>query len=355
MKYVIEPMQFALNENFTEVEFLLFIKRLYEWRDWLKNNPDDVYILSDTTEILAYNNLYPVGEILKKLAKNYKVASAQAADLEQFMSILIRQTQKIDKLCLGSEIERKSVIVNTTPETTIPERAKKLDEGLEKLLWFTNCHKKISSSHEGSYIVFANDISGEYDLIFNGEILQEEKGELKIKDTEETMHVNFKSSIKEFLTNEDTPVLICQNVEKKGDLDFAIRVSLYQYKKLKKLKDAYLGFSFYVQDSFFKDFCRNHYPNQPSVLRSLMEAMPHTVMSVNLKQRHPLRIGPGGNDPQRFSKDKTYAAWRRFVTSSIKMHYWQRDDDFWFANIEEHDFDWILEEFHKPKTLTLSV
>lgn len=355
MKYVIEPMQFALNENFTEIEFLMFIKRLYEWRDWLKNNPDDVYILSDTTEILAYNNLYPVGEILKKLAKNYKVATAQTADLEQFMSNLIRQAQKIDKLCLCSETERKSVSVDATSETPIPERAKNLDEGLEKLLWFTNCHKRISSSQEGSYVVFANDISGEYNLTLNGEKLQEEDGDLKIKETQEKMHVNFKSSIKEFFADEDTPVLICQNVEKKGDLDFAIRISLYRYKKLKKLKDAYLGFSFYVQDSFFKDFCRNHYPDQPTVLRSLMEAMPHTLLYMNMGQRHELRTGKGGNNPQRKSKDKKYLAWRRFVTSSVKMHYWQKDEEFWFANIEEHDFDWITEEFNKPKSLTLRV
>lgn len=355
MKYVIEPMQFALNENLTEEEFLFFIKRLYEWRDWLKNNPEDVYILSDTTEILAYNNLYPVGEILKKLADNYKVATAQAADLEQFMSNLIRQAQKIDKLCMGSEIERKSVALKPKDNSSLPERAKKLDEGLEKLLWFTNYHKKISSSQDGSYVVFANEISGEFDLAIEGEKLQEENGELKIVDTFENMQVNLKSSIKDFLADNDTPVLICQNTEKKKDLDFAIRVSLYQYKRLTKLKDVYLGFSFYIQDSFFKDFCQNHYADHPTVLRSLMEAMTHTVMSVNMKQRHPLRIGPGGNDPQRLSKDKTYAAWRRFVTSSIKMHYWQKNEDFWFANVDEHDFDWIVEEFHKPKSLTLFV
>lgn len=346
-------MQFALNENFTEVEFLMFLKRLYEWRDWLKSNPNDIYILSDTTEILAEQNLYPVGEILKKLAKNYKVASAQAADLEQFMTNLLRQAQKIDSLCEACELDLEKVEIPKKTDVQLPERAKKIDEGLSKLLWFTNCHKEIKESHDGSYVVFANDMTGQYEVEMTGSKLVEQDEEVSVVEEKKRMQINFKTSIKEFLKDENTPVLICQNIENKGDLDFAIRVSIYQYKKLKKLGDAYMGFSFYVQDSFFKDFCRNRYPDKESVLRSLMEAMPHTVMNVNLAQRHPLRTGKGGNNPQRKSHDKTYLAWRRFVTSSIKMHYWQKDDDFWFANIDEHDFDWILEEFDRPKTLTL--
>lgn len=346
-------MQFALSDKFSEKELLLFLKRLYEWRDWIRDYPDDVYILSDTTEILASRNLYPVGDILKSLAKAHNIVSVQAVDLDKFMSELFRKAKKIDELCVNSESDLKSVKFTKVANEQLPERAKNIDEGLEKLLWFTNCHKTLFSSQEGSYVVFANGITGEHDLTLIGEQLKERDGSIDIKEVKETMRANFRTSIKEFLTDENAPILICQNVEKKGDLDFAIRVSIYQYKKLKTLKDAYLGFSFYVQDSFFKDFCKNHYPSQPGVLRSLMEAIPHTVLDVNLKQRHPLRTGKGGNNAQKLSKDKSYSAWRRFVTQSIKMHYWQKDNDFWFANVEEHDFDWIIEEFHKPKSLTL--
>lgn len=329
----------------------MFLKRLYEWRDWLKSNPNDIYILSDTTEILAKQNLYPLGEILKKLAKNYKVASAQAADLEQFMATLIRQAQKIDSLCKESDLVLEKV--EMPEKEDLPKRAKKMDEGLEKLLWFTNCHKQLLSTQEGSYVVFANEFKGNHQVDLKGNLLTEKDGEIQIEEMNSSMQVHFQSSLKEFLKDENTPLLICQNIENKGDFDFAIRISLYQYKKLKKLNDAYIGFSFYIQDSFFKDFCRNSFGTKDSILRSILEAVPHTVLSLNMAQRHPLRKDKGGNSKQRKSTDKQYVAWRRYVTTSIKMHYWQKDEDFWFANIEEHDFDWIMEEFHKPKTLTL--
>lgn len=355
MKYVIEPMQFALNENFTEVEFLMFLKRLYEWRDWLNRCPEDVYILSDTQDILAYNNLYPVGDILKKLAKTYKVATAQASDLDQFLSNLIRQTQKIDKLCQEEEYELSSVEIQKDKENPLPERAKDIDDGLQKLLWFTDCHKRKTHAHDGSYVVFANDIKGKFNVTLLGNKLEDNKGNLKILERTDNMSVRFMPYLKTFLLDKETPVVICQEMETKADLDFAIRIATYQIKTPKKFEELYKLYNFYVQDSFFKDFCRNKFYDDDSLLRSIFEAMPHTLLYMNMGQRHDLRTGKGGANKQRKSKDKKYLAWRRYVTTSVKMHYWQKDEEFWFANIEEHDFDWITEEFNKPKSLTLRV
>lgn len=348
-------MQFALNENFTEVEFLMFLKRLYEWRDWLKQCPEDVYILSDTQDILANNNLYPVGDILKKLAKTYKVASAQASDLDQFLSNLIRQTQKIDKLCEAEEYELGSAKIEKSKDDTLPVRAKEPDEGLQKLLWFTDCHKRLTNAHEGSYVVFANDMKGRFDVSLIGNKLEDDNGNLKILERRDKMSVRFMPSLKTFLLDKDAPVIICQEMETKADFDFAVRISIYQIKTPKKFEDLYKLYNYYIQDSFFKDFCRNKFYDDDSLLRSFFEAMPHTMLYMNMGQRHEFRTGKGGNNPQRKSKDKKYLAWRRFVTSSVKMHYWQKDEEFWFANIEEHDFDWITEEFNKPKSLTLRV
>ena len=41
MKYILDPMLFALREDISEPDFRLFVRRLIMWDRWLEEHPDD--------------------------------------------------------------------------------------------------------------------------------------------------------------------------------------------------------------------------------------------------------------------------------------------------------------------------
>ena len=57
------------------------------------------------------------------------------------------------------------------------------------------------------------------------------------------------------------------------------------------------------------------------ILRAIVE----TLVQANMPATHPLRTGPGGNDPQRVRPSDEAKAWRRDVDREHHLHYWQSD------------------------------
>ena len=52
MKYLLDPTVFALDESISERDFNIYVNRLLLWDKWLEKNPGDVYVLSNTEDIL---------------------------------------------------------------------------------------------------------------------------------------------------------------------------------------------------------------------------------------------------------------------------------------------------------------
>ena len=85
MKYILEPMALALEPQAGEKEFKLYVNRLLQWFEWIERYPEDVYLLSDTCELLAFENLYPIYQVFDELVKKYKVNYVQAKALNMFI------------------------------------------------------------------------------------------------------------------------------------------------------------------------------------------------------------------------------------------------------------------------------
>lgn len=334
MKYILEPMVLALDRNVSEKDFKRYVNRLLLWDEWMERYPEDVYLLSDTCELLAMEDFFPVYNVFSELVKKYKVDYVQAADLNRIINKLVGHAQKLDNEVVKAVEED---VVLGTPKTDFKPKDDTCPEGMWKafgrVLNDVYCHCRKSGWKEDSIVLFCKNISREltFDVVY--ETMDEGKDEW-IKHTHHA-RVMCCSSLKEFFCHGGTPVKILENHRNKEDISLAVRVAVYQKGSLKRVMDAFSGYQFYIQHSFYKDYTQANYRTQPSFLTSFTNAMSNCLLNRQMRDREDFRTGKGGNNPQMRHGD--YGAWRWYVTQSVKMQYWQRGDDYRFANIKEHD------------------
>lgn len=67
-------------------------------------------------------------------------------------------------------------------------------------------------------------------------------------------------------------------------------------------------------------------PPTQQLRRSLLRAIVETLEKTNLSATHQIRMGPGGDDPQRVRKSDQAKAWRRDIDRDHHLHYWECKD-----------------------------
>ena len=334
MKYVLEPMLFALDENCSENEFKNFVKRIIRWERWLEEHPDDVYMLSSTEEILSAKMAYPIYPVFQKMMDKYNVTYIKACDLNKSISKLLKETKKIDTIN-GCSITDDVILtqVELKADSDGQQVCRDGRESLGDLLWSVYCRMKTEGEKADTYLVFASNISDKVTLNVQYKTIVD--GVEDYVDCAESVTIKCHSSLRDFFSNSNTPDTILSNVRKKKDLQLAVRVSIYQKGGLKQWADSFDKYKFTIQDSFYKDYCDAHYADNSTIKNRLMDEMSNVILNRHLSQREDWRIDKGGNAGQQCKNG--YLAWRWFVTQSVKMMYWQKNEHYKFANVKEHD------------------
>ena len=96
MKYLLDPTVFALDEKISEQDFKLYVNRLLLWDKWMEKYPDDVYVLSNTEDILYDMCYLPIYPVFDKLVKKYRINYVQASNLNQAINRLLHKSRTID-------------------------------------------------------------------------------------------------------------------------------------------------------------------------------------------------------------------------------------------------------------------
>lgn len=337
MKYVLDPTTFALDLNISERDFKVYVNRLILWDKWLAQYPEDVYVLSNTCDLLCNMQYFPIYPVFAELTKKYKIDFVQASDLNKMINRLLNNAKKIDRI--GTDRPDDDVIfigLKMKEDMDWSSRPGDLKKSFEQLLWYLYCQCQKSENCIDSFVVFGKNLASNITLNVQYQTIVEENNELREVVKNDNVKIYCRSSLADFFKDSKTPLTILHQTDTKDDLSLAIRVSVYQKGSLKKVADSIDKYHFVIQDSFLKEFNTNHYQVNDSLLNSLMEAMSHTLLGVNNeKKREDFRTGIGGNNPQ--LTHGNYLAWRRYVTTSVKYQYWQSEDEFRFANIGEHD------------------
>lgn len=333
MKFVIEPTLLALDENCSEKESKDYLKRVTGWEKWMKNHPNDVFILSSTEDILSKSLKYPIYPVFEKLLEKYKIDYVRACDLNQTISRLLK-AKKIDKVDDAS-VTQDAIADEITIKADSDGRLIEAEDtgALHELLWNVYCRITSQKDKPDTYLVFARNLSDRVTLNVEYSTLEDDKEDFT--SHKDKVVIRCHSSLKDFFKSTSTPDNILSNVKSKDDLSLAIRVSVYQRGNLKKWAESIDNYNFTIQDSFYKDYRDAHYDSNTTIKNRLMEEMSNVLLNNHLENREDWREDIGGNSNQLIVKG--YYAWRWFVSRSVKMMYWQKEKHYKFANVKEHD------------------
>lgn len=337
MKYVMEPMLFAFDQNLSERELTNYIDELLALDDWWSQHKEDMYIQDSTSDVLFFNNYYPTGDTLKPLLEQHHIGYIQYGDVERIIVKMLNKTKTIESLYDEPLLEMKDLTLKQ-PIAVKDEvkRPKELHEELLSLLWHIFLAHEIGECDEKSFVIFTKGVSEIVSVEYKYEEYVEKNGNIVTEERNGSTEVSCMSSVGDFLSDGSTPFLLWKTAEKKDDLDLGIRVSLYQVKGESDLACVYSSYNFRIQNSFYEDYCSGHYNSKDQDIRSTIQAVTDALTDQNMRKVHAIRTGKHGNDPQLTVQD--FDAQRRDITTSIKLAYWKKGREFKFANMREHDF-----------------
>ena len=337
MKYVLEPMLFAFEQDLSEQELTDYLDELLAMDEWWDKHKDDMYIQDTTSDVLYNNNYYPTGDSLKPLLEKHRINFIQYGDVEKIIVKMLNKTQMIESLYDDPLLEMKSQNLKQ-PMAVQPEvrRPQELHDALLNLLWHIFLAREKGDCDEKSFVVITKGVSEMVSVEYEYEEYEEANGDIVANERKGTLEVNCKCSLDDFLSDDKTPFLLWKTAERKDDLDLGIRVAAMHVKGECELSEIYKDYSFVMQDSFYKDYCDGHYKNKDQDIRSTIQSVTDAVTEQNMKKVHAIRTGSKGSCPQLVIKD--YGAQRRDITTSIKLAYWKKGRELKFANMREHDF-----------------
>lgn len=340
MKYVLDPMLFALDKTMSKRDFLLYVNRLILWEKWMEKNPEDVYVLSDTSIILGYKNCFPIYDTFDDLVKQHKVDYVQASTLNKAISNIITKAKKIDK-CDGQKADINYDLQAFTLQRNNNVFANADSQKMfERILWYVYCHCNQKSIDPETFIVFGSNLVDDVSIDVEYTTLIEKEGEIEEVTKTDNAKVLCKSSLAEFFRCNTAPRSILTKEDDKNAIALAARIAVYQKAGLQRVMESFDKVEIRIQDTFIDDYQNNHYKAQPSFLNSFVESISDTILNMNIRDREDFRTGIGGNNPQKTHRtpEGTWLAWRWKVTESVSYQYWQLNGFQKFANIGEHDY-----------------
>lgn len=333
MKYVLEPMLFAFEQDLTKEQLVNYLEELLALNNWWDKYREDMFVQNTASDVLWANNYYPMVDSLKPLMVKHGVDFIQYGDVNKIIDKMLSKSRCINSLydaVCGMKSQTLKHPMNVQSEM---KRPIELHNELMNLLWHVFMAHEVGGYDEKSFVVITKGISD----IINIEYVYEELDEhYELKERVGSSEVNCKGSLEDFLNDIATPFLLWKTAERKDDLDLGIRVAVLQQNKVPDIASVFENYSFMLQDSFYEDYCNGHYKSKDQEIDSTIRSITDAVTEHNMAKVHAIRTGKSGNDPQ--LKINDYGAQRRNITTSIKLAYWKKGRELKFANMREHDF-----------------
>ncbi len=341
MKYIIDPYLFSFSENMTKDELDNYLHTILDMDKWWKCHKDESYVMSDMGSMLYEHGIYPMEDKLVPLLDKYKYESVlEYKDISRMLNRYLSQTNCIDVLCRKEYIERTAEEIDKDIETDINSRPTAFRDAFMDLMWNVFCLHLIEDKEMASYVVFSKAMDKSISLRYNYERINNDVDPEKIIECSAIATINCHSSVDAFQRHSTTPFVMWKYSSSKSDLDFGLRCMVMQEGHYDCIADIDNTCHFMLQDSFYEDFCNNHYDSKDACINSALDSIFKVIKDIRHGKEHNMRTGRGGNDPYLYHKEDTGASFsgmRKNVTTSIKLHYWKRTPYYKFAKIGEHD------------------
>ena len=339
MKYIIDPYFFSFSEDMSKKEFDQYLNTIKELNKWWKNHRNEFYVLSETGNMLYEYGMYPLIKKMAPLLEKYD-SDLDYKDVNRVLNRYLDQTNFIDNVCGELFIEKIKEEINTDIKDDMNSRPEMFRSAFHDLMWYVFCLHLIENKEMASYVVFSKTMDKSISLRYNYECIDTDVDSEKIVECCAPATINCHSSIDAFQRHSTTPFVMWKYSSCKSDLDFGLRCMVMQDGHYDSIEDIEKTCHFIVQDSFYEDFCNNHYDSKDACINSALESIFKVIKDIRHGKEHNMRTGRGGNDPYLFHEDNTgrdFSGMRKNVTTSIKLHYWKRTPFYKFAKIGEHD------------------
>jgi len=119
-------------------------------------------------------------------------------------------------------------------------------------------------------------------------------------------------------------------------------LDIYIHQRTDKQNRISVSWSF--GSEFIKSLKKLKFLNKDEEIVKLLRTLAETLLSENFQATHCLRIGKGGNDPQKIRKKDGAGAWRRDIDRDFHLHYWKTSDEIEFAWAAHPHDDYYIPE-----------
>ena len=333
MKYILEPMLFAFEQDLTKERLVEYLQELLALDDWWDRHREDMFVQNTTSDALWATNYYPMAASLKPLMVKHGIDFIQYGDVNKIIEKMLSKSGRIDSLYKAVCGMKSQTLTRPMNVQLKMKRPLELHNELMKLLWHVFMAHVVGGYDEKSFVVITKGIS---DIVSIKYVYEELDEHYELKERIDSSEVNCKDLLEDFLNDTATPFLLWKTALRKDDLDLGIRVAVMQQKGELDMASVYENYDFVLQNSFYEDYCNGHYQSKDQDIRSTIQSVTDAVTEQNMAKVHAIRTGKNGNDPQ--LKINDYGAQRRDITTSIKLAYWKKGREIKFANMREHDF-----------------
>lgn len=98
MKYVLEPMLFAFEQDLTKEELVDYLEELLALDDWWDKHREDMFVQDTASDALWANNYYPMADSLKPLMVKHGIDFIQYGDVNKIIEKMLGKSGRIDSL-----------------------------------------------------------------------------------------------------------------------------------------------------------------------------------------------------------------------------------------------------------------
>jgi hypothetical protein len=317
-----------------------YVETLLDWKRLLDEPLVDIYMSEFAAEVLVEDELYPLRPALESLFKicgivEYDVNTvARLAESFLLLKPSFEETFKLSDV-LATEVTMEPELLSTITSKNLASELARCVILTAILRQYCHHHRDdhtliIRSKTKGASVVnvkalihdlehYRDDIEGipKPPAYLNGSALVCQTFQELIKTIDETA--------------------IWRDANNDTKMALAIKIALYKLcfeRGLEPQIENFRGFTFGCH--FFTTAKACSQTNPDSLVGRIIRAMVETIDNTNLANTHALRMGKGGNEPQRIrGQDK---AWRRDIDYEYHLHYWECDDGcVEFASVVTHN------------------
>lgn len=335
MKYVFDPFIFALDSDASEDEFNDYIDNILVLNEWWASHSQDVYTLSTADILLAEQGCYPCFEKLKPLLETYD-NDIEFKDVCIVLERYLEKSHYIDERCDQECIAKKTECMEQGMQTDRKSCSESERQTYMDLLWYVFVLHLIEKVDMNAFVVFTRGVDEIMRINYGYECIDTQANANETISRDESVSIQCFSSFFAFIQHPKTAFWMWQQAQSKEDLYWGLYLYVMRERGIKDLSVLSQDCHFSIQDSFFEDFCRNHYASRPSDINSALDSMAKVILNIRHGDTHNMRTGAGSNDPYLYHGD--YAGMRKNVNKSIKLHFWKKPKCYRFAKIGEHDF-----------------